>query len=53
VKVGDLIWDSHYSQHGIVIEVSKRGEFCTILYPAGEPDHGIRVSEIEVISEGG
>ena len=51
MRVGDLIWDSHYGQHGIVIEISKRGEFCTILYPDGMPDHGVRISEIEVVNE--
>ena len=52
VKVGDLIYDSHYGQHGLVVEVSETGEFCTILYEDGMPDRGIRTNEagIEVIT---
>ena len=52
MKFGDLIYDSHYGQHGLVVEVSETGEFCTILYEDGMPDPGIRTNEagIEVIT---
>ena len=50
MKVGDLIYDSHYGQHGLIIEVSATGEFCTVFYEDGQADRGIRPGEIEVIN---
>ena len=51
MKIGDLIYDSHYGQHGSVIEISMSGEFCTVFYEDGVVDHGIRSGEIEVVNE--
>ena len=51
MKVGDLIWDSDYGQHGLGIEISMTGEFCTVFYEDGQADHSIRPEEVEVINE--
>jgi len=51
MKVGDLIYDSHYGQYGLVVEVREDGEFCTVLYEDGVPDRSIRPREIEVVNE--
>jgi len=53
VKVGDLIYDSHYGQRGLVVEISMSGEHCTVFYEDGEADDSIHPWEetIEVISE--
>ena len=51
MKVGDLIYDSDYGQHGLIIEISMSGEYCTIFYEDGEADNSIRPREIEVVSE--
>ena len=53
MKVGDLIYDSHYGQNGLVIEVKHDSSFMTVLYEDGEIDHGMRTNdpEIEVISD--
>jgi hypothetical protein len=56
VKVGDLIYDSHYGQRGIVVEVTATPPsfgYMTIMYEDGVLDRGIRQDEheIEVISE--
>jgi len=51
MKVGDLIYDSHYGQYGLVVEISMTGEYCTVLYEDGVPDHSIRPREIEVVNE--
>ncbi len=52
MKVGDLIYDSHYGQNGLVIEISENSSYMTVLYEDGELDHGMRTndSEVEVIS---
>ena len=53
MKIGDLIYDSHYGQHGLIIEISESSSYMTVLYEDGEIDHGMRTndSEVEVISE--
>ena len=53
VKVGDLIYDSHYGQNGLVVEISKTSSYMTVLYEDGQVDHGMRTNdpEVEVISE--
>lgn len=57
MKVGDLIYDSHFKEHGIVVEAepmaTENGEWCSILYEDGEFVEGIRSWEetVEVISE--
>mgnify|MGYP005831409891 CR=1 FL=1 len=53
MKLGDVVYDSNYGQHGMIVEVSECGVFCTVLYSDGIPERGIRVNEcgIEVISE--
>tara|TARA_E500000331_G_C16622440_1_gene440726 strand:- start:95 stop:262 length:168 start_codon:yes stop_codon:yes gene_type:complete len=54
VKVGDLIYDSHYGQNGLVVEISAFSSYMTVLYEDGELDHGMRTNdpEVEVINEG-
>ena len=53
MKLGDLIYDSHYDEYGLVIEVSTSGKWCTVFYEDGDSVDGIREWEktIEVISE--
>jgi len=57
MKVGDLIYDSHFEERGIVVDAKPsagfEGEWCTILYEDGELVEGIRSWEetIEVINE--
>ena len=56
MKVGDLVFDSHYGQHGLIIEMagkSNNTSFLTILYEDGQVDNSMRMndSEIEVINE--
>ena len=53
MKLGDVVYDSHYGQHGMVVDMSECGVFCTVLYSDGRPERGILVNEygIEVISE--
>ena len=52
MKLGDLIYDFHYEERGLVVNVESN-EWCTILYEDGELVEGIREWEptIEVISE--
>ena len=51
--VGDLIYDSHYGQSGLVIETSENSSYVTVLYEDGEIERGMRMNdpEIEVCSE--
>ena len=53
MKVGDLIYDSHFGQNGLVIEISESSSYMTVLYEDGEVERGMRTNdpEIEVISE--
>ena len=51
MKTGDLIYDSFYKLHGLVVEISETGEYCTVLYEDGDIDRSIRPGEIEVINE--
>ena len=53
MKLGDVVYDSHYGQHGLVVDMSECGVFCTVLYSDSIPERGIRISEngIEVVSE--
>ncbi len=57
MKQGDLIYDSHFEEHGIVVDTKpvpyQCGLWCTILYEDGQTVVGIRSWEetIEVISE--
>tara|TARA_R110001583_G_scaffold5598_5_gene30056 strand:+ start:3495 stop:3662 length:168 start_codon:yes stop_codon:yes gene_type:complete len=53
MKVGDLIYDSHYGQNGLVIEISESSSYMTVLYEDGEIDRGMRANdpEVEVINE--
>jgi hypothetical protein len=53
MKAGDLIYDSHYGQSGLVIEISETSSYMTVLYEDGEIDHGMRTNdpELEVIHE--
>ena len=56
MKVGDLIYDSHFEEHGIVIDAkpceTSQGEWCTILYEDGNIVASIRSWEesIEVLN---
>ena len=57
MKLGDLIYDSHFGEHGIVVDAKPsggfEGEWCTILYEDGELVEAIRSWEetIEVVNE--
>lgn len=56
MNVGDLIYDSAYGLHGIVIEVPGSDNFTsfiTVLYEDGQIDNSLRTndSEIEVVNE--
>ena len=53
MKIGDLIYDSHYGQNGLVIEISENSSYMTVLYEDGELDRGMRTNdpEVEVIDE--
>ena len=53
MKIGDLIYDSHYGQNGLVVEISETSSYMTVLYEDGQVDHGMRTNdpEVEVISE--
>ena len=53
MNVGDLIYDSHYDQNGLVVEISETSSYMTVLYEDGELDHGMRTNdpEVEVINE--
>ena len=52
MKVGDLIYDSHYGQNGLVVEISETSSYMTVLYEDGELDRGMRTNdpEVEVIN---
>ena len=51
MQVGDLIYDSLFGQHGVVIEISDVKKYCTILYSDGIVTPGVRRNEVEVINE--
>lgn len=57
MQLGDLIYDSHFKEHGIVVDSEpmpyEDGDWCSILYGDGQKVEGIRSWEetIEVISE--
>ena len=48
MKVGDLIYDSHYGQNGLVVEASECSSYMTIMYEDGVLDRGIRQNEPEI-----
>jgi hypothetical protein len=56
LKVGDLIYDSHFKEHGIVVDSqpipNQHGSWCTIFYEDGQIAEAIRSWEetIEVIN---
>ena len=52
MKVGDLIYDSHFDEHGLVVGVTECGEWCIVLYEDGQLVDGLRKWEetIEVIN---
>jgi len=53
VKLGDLIYDSHFEEHGLVVAVTEDGDWCNVLYEDGQLVGGLRKWEetIEVINE--
>jgi len=57
MKLGDLIYDSHFREHGIVVDsepmVNEDGDWCSILYEDGQKVEGIRSWEetIEVVND--
>jgi hypothetical protein len=55
MNVGDLIYDSHYGQNGLVIDISENSSYMTVLYEDGELDRGMRANdpEVEVINASG
>jgi hypothetical protein len=52
MKIGDLIYDSHFEENGLVVSVSKCGDWYSVLYEDGELVGGLRKWEetIEVIN---
>tara|TARA_R110001583_G_scaffold12612_7_gene55844 strand:- start:15537 stop:15716 length:180 start_codon:yes stop_codon:yes gene_type:complete len=59
MKVGDLIYDSHYGQAGLVIEIPVKDgwgrlltSYTTVLYEDGHLDRSVRINdpEFEVVS---
>jgi len=61
MQVGDMIYDSHFKEHGLVVDVTPvaptsvfhgKGDWCSILYQDGQTVRNIRSWEesIEVIS---
>ena len=51
MKVGDLIYDSHYGQHGLIIEVAGKSNntaFVTIMFEDGQIDNSMRTNDPEV-----
>ena len=46
MKLGDLIYDSHFKEHGVVVAAKPcdvgQGEWCAIFYEDGELVEGIR-----------
>ena len=48
MNVGDLIYDSHYGQYGIVVEVTEDSSYMTIMYEDGVLDRGIRLDEHDI-----
>ena len=57
MKVGDLIYDSHFKEHGVVVGaepiLTEDGDWCSIFYEDGSVVKGIRSREetIEVVNE--
>ena len=56
MKAGDLIYDSHYGQSGLVIEISETSSCMTVLYEDGGIVHGVPTNDpelwpVEVIHE--
>ena len=53
MKVGDLIFDHNTGCSALVIEISEKSSYMTVLYEDGELDNGMRTndSEVEVINE--
>jgi hypothetical protein len=57
MQVGDLIYDSHFEEHGIVVATQPcavgQGDWCAILYQDGQTVENIRSWEetIEVVNE--
>ena len=50
MKVGDLIYDKHHSQSGIVIDIageSGYSVYATILYEDGSIDNSVRKKDFE------
>ena len=54
MKVGDLIFDHNTGCSALVIEISEKSSYMTVLYEYGEIDRGMRTNdpEVEVINEG-
>ena len=51
MKVGDLIYDSHYGQYGLIIEVAGKSNntaFVTIMFEDGQIDNSMRTNDPEV-----
>ena len=42
MKLGDLIYDNHFNEHGLVVDVSECGTWCSVLYEDGELVEGLR-----------
>lgn len=56
MQVGDLIYDSHYGKHGIVVKIhacSESSSYMTVLYEDGQSSSSMRTNdpEVEVVNE--
>lgn len=53
MQVGDLIYDSHFEEHGIVVNAepmaTENGEWCSILYEDGQLVESIRSWEETIV----
>ena len=53
MKVGDLVYDVHFDEHGLIVAVTECGDWFSVLYEDGQLVGGISGGEatIEVINE--
>ena len=53
MKVGDLIYDSHYGRYALVVDTFGSSSYFVVMYDDGSVESNVRIndSEIEVIIE--
>lgn len=51
MQVGDLVYDEHYAQSGLILDVTGRGPggvvFVTLLYESGDIENSARNTDFE------